>query len=53
MLYLFEYKCEFSIDDQAKEMFSRLVKQMAEHEGVTEKLKAEDQMVWVDRMNAN
>ena len=32
-------------------MFSRLVKQMAEHEGVTEKLKAENQMEWVGRMN--
>ena len=32
-------------------MFSRLVKQMAEREGVTEKLKAENQMEWVGRMN--
>ncbi len=32
-------------------MFSRLVKQMAEHEGVTEKLKAENQMEWIGRMN--
>lgn len=39
------------IDKQAKEMFSRLVKQMAEREGVTEKLKAENQMEWVGRMN--
>ena len=32
-------------------MFSRLVKQMAEAEGVTETLKAENQMAWVSRMN--
>ena len=36
---------------QAEEMFSQLVKQMAEHEGVTEKLKADNQMEWVARMN--
>ena len=39
------------IDRQAEEMFSRLVKQMAEREGVTEKLKAENQMIWVGKMN--
>ena len=39
------------IDAQAEEMFSRLVKQMAEREGVTETLKAENQMEWVGRMN--
>ena len=39
------------IDRQAEEMFSRLVKQMAECEGVTEALKAQDQMAWVGRMN--
>lgn len=32
-------------------MFSRLVKQLAEKENVTEKLKAENQMLWVARMN--
>ena len=32
-------------------MFFRLAKQMAECEGVTEKLKADDQMEWVGRMN--
>lgn len=36
---------------QAEEMFSRLVKQMAEREGVGEKLKTENQMLWVDKMN--
>lgn len=39
------------IDRQAEEMFSRLVKQMAEVEGVNEELKSTDQMVWVQRMN--
>ena len=32
-------------------MFSRLVKQFSEKEGVTEALKAENQMLWVQRMN--
>ena len=39
------------IDRQAEEMFLRLVKQMAEMEGVTEQLKADRQMEWVCRMN--
>lgn len=39
------------IDRQAEELFSRLVKQMAEAEGVTETLKATDPMEWVGRMN--
>ena len=39
------------IDRQAEELFSRLVKQMAEAEGVTEALKAANQMEWVGRMN--
>ena len=39
------------IDKQAEDMFFRLVKQMAEREGVTEKLKADNQMEWVARMN--
>ena len=40
------------IDEQAEDMFLRLVEQMAEHEGVTEQLKAENQMEWVGRMNS-
>ena len=32
-------------------MFSRLVKQLAEKEGVTESLNAENQMLWVQKMN--
>lgn len=39
------------IDRQAEEMFSRLVKQMEEREGVTEQLKVDNQMAWVARMN--
>ena len=37
------------IDRQAEEMFLRLVKQMAEHESVTEQLKMKNQMEWVSR----
>lgn len=40
------------IDRQAEEMFERLVKQMAEREGVTEQLKATDSMEWVRKMNS-
>lgn len=39
------------IDEQAEEMFFRVVKQLAEKEGVTEKLKAENQVLWIKRMN--
>ena len=39
------------IDRQAEEMFSRLVQQLSEKEGVTEALKVENQMLWVQRMN--
>ena len=40
------------IDQQAEAMFSRVVKQMAAQEGITEKLKANDQMAWVGAMNS-
>lgn len=40
------------IDRQAEELFLRLVKQMADVEGITEALKANDQMEWVGRMNS-
>ena len=40
------------IDRQAEELFLRLVKQMADVEGITEALKASDQMEWVRRMNS-
>ena len=39
------------IDRQAEEMFSQLVKQLAERDGITETLKAADQMEWVRQMN--
>ena len=39
------------IDKQAEDMLTRLVKQMAEREGMTEQLKADNQMEWVARMN--
>lgn len=39
------------LDKQAEEMFFRLIEQMAEREGVTEQLKAKNQMEWVGRMN--
>ena len=39
------------IEEQAQQLFLRLVKELAEKEGVTEKLKATDQLAWVQRMN--
>ena len=39
------------IDNRATEMFDLLVKQLAEKEGITEQLKAADQMAWVGAMN--
>ena len=39
------------IDRQATEMFERLIKQMAQREGVTEQLKAVDQITWIRKMN--
>ena len=39
------------VEEQAQNLFSRLVKEYAEKEGITEQLKATDQMKWVQRMN--
>lgn len=39
------------IDEEATKMFNELVNQIAKQEGVTEKLKADNQMLWVSRMN--
>ena len=39
------------LNEQAEAMFLRLSDQMAAREGVTEQLKAQDQMLWVQRMN--
>lgn len=41
----------YGIDLNAEALFSRLVKELAEKENVTEQLKADDQMLWVARMN--
>lgn len=40
------------IDEQAENMFNRLVRQLAEREGVTEQLKADNPMPWVQKMNS-
>lgn len=40
------------IDRQAEEILDRLMMQMAEREGITEALKAQNQMAWVQRMNS-
>ncbi len=39
------------IEEQSQQLFLRLVKELAEKEGVTEQLKAADQMAWVRKMN--
>ena len=49
-------KCELNrhladVNKQAEDMFSWLVKHLAEREGLTEQLKADKQMEWVGRMN--
>ena len=46
---LYEYLLQLNRD--AEDMFNRLVKQMTEREGLTEKLKADNQLEWVARMN--
>ena len=40
------------IDEEASEMFDRLVKQLVQKEGINEKLKSENQMLWVRKMNS-
>lgn len=40
------------LNEQAEDMFFRLVKELAKKEGITETLKEENQMLWVQRMNA-
>lgn len=39
------------LNEQAEDMLFRLIEQMAESEGITEALKAQNQMLWVRRMN--
>jgi hypothetical protein len=41
-----------NLNEEAEEMFSRLAKELVEKNGITETLKAENQMLWVQRMNA-
>ena len=40
------------VEEQAQELFDRLMKQRTEREGITDTLKADNQMEWVQRMNA-
>ena len=46
---LYDYLLQ--LDHDAQDTFNRLIKQMAEREGVTEQLKVTNQMVWVSKMN--
>ena len=46
---LYDYLLQLDCD--AEDMFNRLVKQMAEREGITEQLKASNQLEWVSRIN--
>ena len=39
------------VEEQAQDLFSRLVKEYAEKEGITEQLKVTNQMIWMQRMN--
>ena len=48
-LTLYDYLLQ--LDHDAEDTFNRLVKQMAEREGVNEKLKATNQMAWVGKIN--
>ena len=50
--YIHEDKPIEDVNEQAENMFFRLAKELAEKEGITETLKAENQMLWVQRMNA-
>ncbi len=40
-----------SVDEQAENMFFRLVKEYADRQGVTEQLKAENQLLWIQKIN--
>ena len=40
------------VDQQAQDMYDQLMRQMAVRAGITEQLKATDQMAWVQKMNA-
>lgn len=47
---LFSHLAE--VDQQAKELHDRLLKQMTEQAGINDELKAQNQMAWVQQMNA-
>ena len=40
------------VNEEATEMYDELMRQLSEKEGITEQLKAENQMLWVQRMNS-
>lgn len=40
------------VNEEATEMYERLVKQFADAESITEQLKAENQLLWIQRMNS-
>lgn len=40
-----------NVDEQATDMFSRLVKEYADRQGVTEQLKTENQLLWIQKIN--
>lgn len=46
---LYEYLA--SVDEQSEDMFSRLVKEYADRQGVPERLKADNQLLWIQKMN--
>ena len=46
---LYDYLLQ--LDNDAEDMFNRLIKQMAERKGITEQFKAANQIEWVRRMN--
>lgn len=45
------YEHLVDINEEASEMFDRLVKQLAEQEGISKRLNAENQLLWVQEMN--
>lgn len=49
--FIFPFRYLADIDEKAEDLFSRLVEQLGKKENVTEKLKVENQMLWVQKMN--
>lgn len=48
---MIENEMEKKVEEQAQERFERIVEQMKQAQGITEQLKAENQMEWAGRMN--